>query len=79
MEELQLLKYMVNKNEFNFTQDWHCTEEEVESENTFQDLVEGWVEEKEPDDSDNESFDGIEESFDLENISNSTEGSSLFE
>lgn len=45
----------------------------------FQDLVEGWVE-KEPDNSANENFDdGMEESFDLDNTSNSTEGSSLFE
>ncbi|KIJ48243.1 hypothetical protein M422DRAFT_84957, partial [Sphaerobolus stellatus SS14] len=30
MEELQLLKYMVNHQSLDFAQRWHCTEEELE-------------------------------------------------
>ncbi|GJJ11854.1 hypothetical protein Clacol_006092 [Clathrus columnatus] len=61
MEELQLLKYMY----------WHCTETEIEVENTFQDLVENWVKEDDNEEDNNEGNNDkySDDEFDFDNIS----------
>ncbi|KIJ56091.1 hypothetical protein M422DRAFT_150832, partial [Sphaerobolus stellatus SS14] len=41
MEELQLLKYYVKHTELDLTEKWGCNEENLEVENSFQDMAEG--------------------------------------
>lgn len=50
MEELQLLKHKVRRDDLNLTEKWCITEQELEVENTFQDMVEGWREDNGTDD-----------------------------
>ncbi|KIJ56059.1 hypothetical protein M422DRAFT_239251 [Sphaerobolus stellatus SS14] len=61
MEELQLLKYKVRTEALNLTDKWSITEEDLEVENTFQDMVEEWVEDTKAYASDDEDYEWVDE------------------